>query len=728
MKTYLKKLLFLCLAGLFIAGLTITASAIAVDKVTTNNEIAGNEAALCIDGDDTRIWHTDWINGPFDPPFILTFELDDVYEISSIGLYPRQDGNLNGLPYVLNINVSDDGENFRTVEEVDWLEYTYDLQTIELSNPVTTKYLQLEILETEGQNFASLNQLYINDEAVTFSERVLAEKQAKIDAMLAANGFKSIVADNEHGDYLAVYAGDGDNSKFWHTDWNNPNVAPPISITFELDNLYSVTELTLTDRPMLDNTYNGAFIDFNIYSSLDGENFTLVKTITGHNNHAEPQTVVLDQPVITRYIRLEGTTTIGNYGSLNQLDYVGTVVDEAALDTKAPSSNIAVDKVTTNNEIAGNEAALCIDGDDTRIWHTDWINGPFDPPFILTFELDDVYEISSIGLYPRQDGNLNGLPYVLNINVSDDGENFRTVEEVDWLEYTYDLQTIELSNPVTTKYLQLEILETEGQNFASLNQLYINDEAVTFSERVLAEKQAKIDAMLAANGFKSIVADNEHGDYLAVYAGDGDNSKFWHTDWNNPNVAPPISITFELDNLYSVTELTLTDRPMLDNTYNGAFIDFNIYSSLDGENFTLVKTITGHNNHAEPQTVVLDQPVITRYIRLEGTTTIGNYGSLNQLDYVGTVVDEAAAEPEAPAAEPEAPAAEPEAPAAEPEAPAAEPEAPAAEPDVPEAQEEPVPEAVEVPTAPNTSDSALLLLLAVIFFFGLALLSRRQRA
>ncbi|MBR4206302.1 MAG: hypothetical protein IKQ92_12585, partial [Clostridia bacterium] len=133
-------------------------------------------------------------------------------------------------------------------------------------------------------------------------------------------------------------------------------------------------------------------------------------------------------------------------------------------------------------------------------------------------------------------------------------------------------------------------------------------------------------------------------------------------------------------------------------------------------------------NHAEPQTVVLDQPVITRYIRLEGTTTIGNYGSLNQLDYVGTVVDEAAAEPEAPAAEPEAPAAEPEAPAAEPEAPAAEPEAPAAEPDVPEAQEEPVPEAVEVPTAPNTSDSALLLLLAVIFFFGLALLSRRQRA
>ncbi|MBQ2725470.1 MAG: discoidin domain-containing protein, partial [Clostridia bacterium] len=209
MKTNLKKLLSLCLAGIVTAGMAISASAIGVYKVTTNNEIAGNDAKFSIDLDDSRLWHTDWINGPFEPPFILTYELDAVHEIKSIGLYPRQDGNLNGLPYVLNINVSDDGVNFTTVEEVDWLEYTYDLQTIELRKPVTTKFLQLEILDTEGYEFASLNQLYITEEAVTFSEKALAEKQAEIDAMLAANGFKSIVADNDHPDYLAIYAGDG---------------------------------------------------------------------------------------------------------------------------------------------------------------------------------------------------------------------------------------------------------------------------------------------------------------------------------------------------------------------------------------------------------------------------------------------------------------------------------------------------------------------------------------
>lgn len=354
MKT--KKLLALCLAGIVTAGMAISASAIGVYKVTTNNEIAGNDAKFSIDLDDTKLWHTDWINGPFEPPFILTYELDEPSEITSIGLYPRQDGNLNGMPYVLNINVSDDGVNFTTVEEVDWLEYSYELQTIELSDPVTTKYLQLEILETEGYNFASLNQLYINDEAVTFSEKAIAAQQAEIAAAIAANGFKSIVASNAHSDYPATNAGDGDNSKFWHTDWTDASIAPPITITFELDNLYSVTEFSIANRPMQDNTWNGAFIDYNIYSSIDGETFTLEQTVEGHVVDGETKTVVLDQPMITRYIRLEATKTIGNYGSMNQLTYVGTVVDESALETEAPAAETEAEVVETEAPVLETEA------------------------------------------------------------------------------------------------------------------------------------------------------------------------------------------------------------------------------------------------------------------------------------------------------------------------------------------------------------------------------------
>ena len=210
MKTNFKRMLSLCLAGLLTAGMAMAASAISVSNVVTDNEHPSYLAKYSVDGDDTQFWHTNWQEEGFDEtPFVLTYELDGTYEISSIGLLPRQDTNLNGLIYVLNINVSDDGVNFTTAEEVDWLEYTQELQTIELKNPVTAKYLQLEILETETFTNGSLNQLYINGEAITLSDDAKAAeeaaaaaaeaaRQAELAAALAANGFKSVVADNEH--------------------------------------------------------------------------------------------------------------------------------------------------------------------------------------------------------------------------------------------------------------------------------------------------------------------------------------------------------------------------------------------------------------------------------------------------------------------------------------------------------------------------------------------------
>jgi len=397
------------------------------------------------------------------------------------------------------------------------------------------------------------------------------------------------------------------------------------------------------------------------------------------------------------------------------------------------ASAISVSNVVTDNEHPSYLAKYSVDGDDTQFWHTNWEAGQDELPFVLTYELDGTYEISSIGLLPRQDSNLNGLIYIVNINVSLDGVNFTTAEEVDWLEYTQELQTIELKTPVTAKYLQLEILETETYTNGSLNQLYINGELITLSDDAKAAeeaaaaaaeaaRQAELAAALAANGFKSVVADNEHASYLAVYAGDGNPEKFWHTDWTNPEVTLPLNITFELDNLYNVTELTLTPRPdaQADGNAQGSFIDFNIYGSVDGENFTLAQTVTGLTPDTQDKTVVLDQPMTTGYIRLEITNAFSAkegevIASLNQLAFVGTVAEEtAAAETEAPAVETEAEVVETEAPAVETEAEIAETEAPVVE--------------TEVVEAPQTSDGALLVILAVVSSFGLALVSRKVRA
>ena len=102
----------------------------------------------------------------------------------------------------------------------------------------------------------------------------------------------------------------------------------------------------------------------------------------------------------------------------------------------------------------------------------------------------------------------------------------------------------------------------------------------------------------------------------------------------------------------------------------------------------------------------------TRYIRLEATKTQGEtFASLNQLNYVGTVVEETAAETEAAVVETEAPAPETEAPAVETEAPAA---------------AETVTEVVEVPAAPQTFDFGVIAAIAaVISAAGYAVTRRR---
>ena len=89
---------------------------------------------------------------------------------------------------------------------------------------------------------------------------------------------------------------------------------------------------------------------------------------------------------------------------------------------------------------------------------------------------------------------------------------------------------------------------------------------------------------------------------------------------------------------------------------------------------------------------------------MEATRTYGGYASLNQLTYVGTVVDESALETEAPAPETEAPAVETEAPAAA----------------------ETVTEVVEVPAAPQTFDFGVIAAIAaVISAAGYAVTRRR---
>ena len=473
MKHSIRILFAWTLAGLLLISLCVSAFAIGFVGITANDEHPDYPAIYAGDGDEEHFWHTDWQNGPQTPPFIITFELDGEYDVSSIGLLPRQDGNLNGLIYWFNVYSSLDGENFEFVKEVDDFIYDSEVQEVTFSPAVHTKYIRIEALDTEGASFASLNELYVNGEACKFVEgSSLAAAVAEAayvptdEEILADTKFASITADSENGDYKAVYAGDGNLDNFWHTDWNEPIPEPPHTITFELKELYTISELILTRR--LTENRNGVIYAFDLSVSEDGENFVPAGSYAGIEYGEEDGTaaVKLDTPVKTKFLRLTATQTETDYASLNELDFVGEPYQPTDADILAATRFTSVEATSAH---ADYKAVYAADGDTSRFWHTDWERSDIVPPFSITFGLNDRYKITELSLVPRLDGNRNGCIKAFNLWTSVDGENYVLSGTYSGLEYPDDKETITLEAPVIASWLRLEAIETEG-DFASLNE------------------------------------------------------------------------------------------------------------------------------------------------------------------------------------------------------------------------------------------------------------------
>ena len=85
----------------------------------TGYEATEGPAELVLDDDFGTIWHTDW-KGTSRENHWIQFELTDTYTVDGLRYKPRQTGNSNGTITEYEIQVSEDGENFRTVDSGSW--------------------------------------------------------------------------------------------------------------------------------------------------------------------------------------------------------------------------------------------------------------------------------------------------------------------------------------------------------------------------------------------------------------------------------------------------------------------------------------------------------------------------------------------------------------------------------------------------------------------------------
>ena len=110
--------------------------------------------------------------------------------------------------------------------------------------------------------------------------------------------------------YMAI---DNDVNTIWHTNWNTPNPLPQ-SIVLQLGGTYNVSQLKYLPRI---NAGNGTITAYNIYTSLDGVNYTLVTSGNWARNTLWQEADF--SPVEAAYIKLEATAGVGNFASAAEL-------------------------------------------------------------------------------------------------------------------------------------------------------------------------------------------------------------------------------------------------------------------------------------------------------------------------------------------------------------------------------------------------------------------------
>jgi hypothetical protein len=111
----------------------------------------------------------------------------------------------------------------------------------------------------------------------------------------------------------ATNAVDGNSTTIWHTLWDGSDKAP--YITLKLNQVTSISQLAYVPRQ--DNCNNGNITSYNIYTSMDGVNFTKVATGTWANDKLTKNASF--SKVDAQYVKLEVVSGYGGFASASEI-------------------------------------------------------------------------------------------------------------------------------------------------------------------------------------------------------------------------------------------------------------------------------------------------------------------------------------------------------------------------------------------------------------------------
>lgn len=110
---------------------------------------------------------------------------------------------------------------------------------------------------------------------------------------------------------------DGNINTVWHTNWTwYSDSERYVSYEFE-DAIY----LSAIDYVPSQSGANGRFLSCNVYTSLDGQEWTLAASASGWGNNTDTKTITLDTPVYAKYVRVQAVSGVNSFGSAAMINF-----------------------------------------------------------------------------------------------------------------------------------------------------------------------------------------------------------------------------------------------------------------------------------------------------------------------------------------------------------------------------------------------------------------------
>jgi hypothetical protein len=175
---------------------------------------------------------------------------------------------------------------------------------------------------------------------------------------------------------------DGRTSTIWHTNYDGDDEK---WVTIKLDSPRYLSEIWYVPRQ--DGSPNGKAKSVEIYTSMNGQDWTLTKSVTDLANNSSTKVITLDEATETMYVKFKITENYGG-GSWGSCAMINLFEDSTKRTTPIAGIEYSTTNVTNNNvsaKLVNPSTTITITNNDGSDTYTFTKNGEF------TFEFEDEY-------------------------------------------------------------------------------------------------------------------------------------------------------------------------------------------------------------------------------------------------------------------------------------------------------------------------------------------------